>query len=68
MKTLSLLLVLLLGAAVIVPDCMYDDGDCMVAATYYPDDNRTVWSSACNDGYTGGGITGGNLIPAICGA
>ena len=62
------LVVLALGAAMIVPDCMYDDGDCLVAAPYYSAENRTVWSAVCNDGYVGGGVIGGNVTGEICGA
>lgn len=68
MHSIFLVAWLFMGSMLVVPDCQYDDGDCNIHAYYDAEFNRTLWTAACNDGYVGGGISGGNLIPGICGA
>ncbi len=68
MQKMFLLTCLSMSSLFIVPDCNHDDGDCNIHAFYDAEFNRTIWTAACNDGYVGGGISGGNLIPGICGA
>ena len=67
MRHLFAVFFLLMSGFIMRPDCMYDDGDCMVSATYYSSSNTTYWSAACGDGYVGNGAVGGNATSGICG-
>ncbi|MEZ4702246.1 MAG: hypothetical protein R2834_18070 [Rhodothermales bacterium] len=67
MHVLSYLSALVLTAVFAVNFCYNKEGDCDVMATYYPSENKTYWTSACEDGGVFLGAIGGNTIPGICG-